>query len=156
MSTGLGIGQGMMVIGQVITAGCGNRLQLMVRQTAPEMLTGSRKGIIELILRIIHPVHFENLFQTSFIELAVMRHKRESLNLRGYLFPATHKKSIGITQCPKIELTKHETGRSPLRADDDTGHIAMHVIIVQTVFGSVHVYFFRFSSVTGTDAPAGR
>ena len=66
------------------------------------------------------------------------------------------KKSTGITQCPKIELTKHETGRSPLRADDDTGHIAMHVIIVQTVFGSVHVYFFRFSGVTGTDAPAGR
>ena len=63
------------------------------------------------------------------------------------------KKSTGITQCPKIELTKHETGRSPLRADDDTGHIAMHVIIVQTVFGSVHVYFFRFSGVTGTDAP---
>ena len=26
------IGQRMMVIGQVITAGCGNRLQLMVRQ----------------------------------------------------------------------------------------------------------------------------
>ena len=66
------------------------------------------------------------------------------------------KKSTGITQCPKIELTKHETGRSPLRADDDTGHIAMHAIIVQTVFGSVHVYFFRFSGVTGTDAPAGR
>ena len=87
MGTGFGIGQGMMVIGQVITAGCGNRLQLMVRQTAAEMLTGCRKGIIELILRIIHPVHFENLFQTSFIELAVMRHKRESLNLRCNLLP---------------------------------------------------------------------
>ena len=81
MSTGLGIGQGMMVIGQVITAGCGNRLQLMVRQTAAEMLTGGRKCIIELILGIIHPVHFENLFQTSFIEPAVMRHKRNALNL---------------------------------------------------------------------------
>ena len=156
MGAGFGIGQGMMVTSQVITAGCGNRLQLMVRQTAAEMVTGGRKCIMELILGIIHPVHFENLFQTSFIEPAIMSHKRKSLNLRGYLFPATHKKSTGITRCPKIELTKHETGRSPLRADDDTGHIAMHVIIVQTVFGSVHVYFFRFSGVTGTDAPAGR
>ena len=134
MSTGFRIGQGMMVIGQVITAGCGNRLQLMVRQTAAEMVTGGRKCIMELILGIIHPVHFENFFQTSFIEPAVVSHKRKALNLRGYLFPATHKKSTGITRCPKIELTKHETGRSPLRADDDDGHIAMHVIIVQTVF----------------------
>lgn len=45
MGAGLSIGQGMMVIGQVITAGCGNRLQLMVRQTAAEMITGGRKGI---------------------------------------------------------------------------------------------------------------
>ena len=29
----------------------------------------------------------------------------------------------------------------------------MHVIIVQTIFGSVHEYFFSFSGVTGTDAP---
>ena len=92
MGTGLGIGQGMMVIGQVITAGCGNRLQLMVRQTAAEMLTGGRKCIIELILGIIHPVHFENLFQTSFIEPAVVSHKRKSFNLRGYLLPDTRKK----------------------------------------------------------------
>lgn len=92
MSTGLGIGQGMMVIGQVITTGCGNRLQLMVRQTAPEMLTGGRKCIIELILGIIHPVHFESLFQTSFIESAVVSHKRKALNLWGYLFPDTKKK----------------------------------------------------------------
>ena len=34
---GIGIGIGMMVTSQVITAGCGNRLQLMVRQTAAEM-----------------------------------------------------------------------------------------------------------------------
>ncbi len=81
MSAGIGIGQGMMVTSQVITAGCGNRLQLMVRQTAAEMLSGGRKCIIELILGIIHPVHFENLFQTSFIEPAVMRHKRNALNL---------------------------------------------------------------------------
>ena len=40
MGAGLSIGQGMVVIGQVITAGCGNRLQLMVWQTAAEMVTG--------------------------------------------------------------------------------------------------------------------
>ena len=89
MSTSLGIGQGMMVIGQVITAGCGNRLQLMVRQTASEMVTGGRKGIMELIFRIIHPIHPECRFQASFIEPAAVCHKREALNLRGYLFPDT-------------------------------------------------------------------
>jgi|GEM_PF-2498291 len=102
MGTGFGIGQSMMVIGQVITAGCGNRLQLMVRQTAAEMLTGCRKGIIELILRIIHPVHFENLFQTAFIELAVMRHKRKSFNLRGYLLPDTRKKAPELPSAQKL------------------------------------------------------
>lgn len=91
MGTCFGIGQGMMVIGQVITAGCGNRLQLMVRQTAAEMITGGRKCIIEFILRIIHPVHFENLSQTSFIEPAVVRHERKALNLRSYLLPDIRK-----------------------------------------------------------------
>ena len=89
MSAGFRIGQSMMVIGQVITAGCGNRLQLMVRQTAAEMVTGGRKGIMELIFRIIHPIHPECRFQASFIEPAVVSHKRKSLNLRGYLFPDT-------------------------------------------------------------------
>ena len=101
MGTGFRIGQGMMVIGQVITAGCGNCLQLMVRQTAAEMITGGRKCIMELILGIIHLIHFENLFQTSFIEPAVMRHKREALNLRGYLLPATHKKKHRNYPVPK-------------------------------------------------------
>ena len=102
MGTGLGIGQGMMVIGQVITAGCGNRLQLMVRQTAAEMLTGGRKCIIELILGIIHPVHFENLFQTSFIEPAVVSHKRKYFNLWGYLFPDTQKKAPELPSAQKL------------------------------------------------------
>lgn len=91
MGAGLCIGQGMVVIGQVITAGCGNRLQLMVRQTAAEMITGGRKGIMELILRIIHLIHFENLSQTPFIEPAVVRHKRKALNLRSYLLPDIRK-----------------------------------------------------------------
>ena len=89
MSAGFRIGQGMMVTSQVITAGCGNRLQLMVRQTAAEMVTGGRKCIMELIFRIIHPIHPECRFQASFIEPAVVCHKREALNLRGYLFPDT-------------------------------------------------------------------
>ena len=42
---------------------------------------------------------------------------------------------------------------SPLRANDDAGHVAIHIVIVQTVFGSVHEYFFRFSCIAGTDAP---
>ena len=92
MVTGFGIGQGMMVTSQVITAGCGNRLQLMVRQTAAEMVTGGRKGIMELILGIIHLIHPENRSQASFIEPAVVSHKRKSFNLRGYLFPDAQKK----------------------------------------------------------------
>ena len=102
MSTGFRIGQGMMVIGQVITAGCGNRLQLMVRQTAAEILTGGRKCIIELILGIIHLIHPENLFQTSFIEPAVVCHKREALNLRGYLLPDIRKKAPELPSAQKL------------------------------------------------------
>ena len=102
MSTSLGIGQGMMVIGQVITAGCGNRLQLMVRQTAAEMVTGGRKCIMELILGIIHLIHSENLLQTSFIEPAVVSHKRKALNLWGYPFPDTQKKAPELPSAQKL------------------------------------------------------
>ena len=101
MGTGLGIGQGMMVTGQVITPGCGNRLQLMVRQTAAEMVTGGRKGIMELIFRIIHPIHLEFRFQASFIEPAVVCHKREALNHRGYLLPDT-KKALEFPSAQKL------------------------------------------------------
>ena len=102
MGTGFGIGQGMMVTSQVITAGCGNRLQLMVRQTAAEMVTGGRKCIMELILGIIHLIHSENLFQTSFIEPAVVSHKRKSFNLRGYLLPDTQKKALELPSAQKL------------------------------------------------------
>ena len=63
------------------------------------------------------------------------------------------KKSTGIPQCLKIELTNYVTVNSPLGANDDVGHVAIHIIIVQTVFGSVHEYFFRLSCIAGTDAP---
>ena len=102
MGAGFRIGQGMMVIGQVITAGCGNRLQLMVRQIAAEMVTGGRKCIMELILGIIHLIHPENRSQASFIEPAVVSHKRKSLNPRGYLLPDTQKKAPELPSAQKL------------------------------------------------------
>ena len=42
MGTGLCVGEGVVVIGQIIAAGRCNRLQLVIRQTVAKMLTGGR------------------------------------------------------------------------------------------------------------------
>ena len=73
MGASLSIGQGVVMIGQVITTGRCHCLQLVIRQTAAVMPTRSRKCIIKLIVRVIHLIYPKNFFQASFIESAVVR-----------------------------------------------------------------------------------
>ena len=51
---------------------CGNRLELMIGQLASEMLLRGRQRIIELIIRVIHLVHLENIFQAAFLKTCIM------------------------------------------------------------------------------------
>ena len=72
-SAGLCIRKGVMVVHEVISAGCCDGLQLMVRKLAAEMLSGSRQGVVELIIGIVHLIDTEHGLETSFIETGVVR-----------------------------------------------------------------------------------
>ena len=106
MGTCLGIGEGMVVIGQVIAAGSCDRLQLVIRQTAAVMLAGCGQGIIELIVRVIHLIYSENFFQASFIELAIMGNEGKALNHRGDSLPDIwkHRSVISILLRKTMDL----------------------------------------------------
>lgn len=75
MGTGFRVSQGMVVGGQVIAAGGRHGLQLAVRQSASVMLTGSCEGVVKLIVRIVHLIYPEHLFQASLVEGAIVGNK---------------------------------------------------------------------------------
>ena len=65
-----------MVVHEVIAAGCGDGLELMVRKTAAEMASGSSEGVVELIVGIVHLIHPEDSLETPFVETGVMSNQR--------------------------------------------------------------------------------
>lgn len=87
MRTGLRVGQGVVVIDEVIAAGRSYGMQLVVGQAVTEMTAGCCQCIKKHIIRVVHLIHPEHLFQAAFIETAVMRHKRKALNHRGDFLP---------------------------------------------------------------------
>ena len=87
MRTGLRVGQGVVVIDEVIAAGRSYGMQLVVGQAVTEMTAGCCQRIEKHIIRVVHLIHPEHLFQAAFIETAVMRHERKPFNHRGDLLP---------------------------------------------------------------------
>ena len=74
MGTGLGIGQGVMVILQIIPTSCSDSLELMVGKQAPKMLPGGSQCVMELVVRIIHLVYLKDFFQTALVKVAIVSH----------------------------------------------------------------------------------
>ena len=74
-SAGLGIRKGVMVVHEVISAGCRDGLELMVGEPAAEVTSGSREGVVELIVGIVHLIDTEHGLETSFVETGVMSHQ---------------------------------------------------------------------------------
>ena len=85
------IRQSVMMIRQIVAASSRYRLELVIRQTVAEMAAGSGQRIEELVIRVVHLVNSEHLFETAFIEGTVVRHKRQALDHRGYLLPHVRK-----------------------------------------------------------------
>ena len=89
MGAGFGVGQGVVMILEVVAACCGDSLELMVWQPMAEMTPRGGAGVVERIVRIVHLVDLEDLFQTSFVEGTVVRHERQAfyhwLNLLPYI-----------------------------------------------------------------------
>lgn len=139
MRTGLGVGQGVMMVRQVETAGSGHGLQLMVWEAAAESPPGRGQGVEEAIVRIIHLVHLEYCFQATLVETAVMRHQRQALQERSNLLPYIRedRSPVGILRTEPVHppaeplvvfrLRMYETvvGIYDLpSADDDDPHAA--------------------------------
>ena len=76
-----------MVVHEVISAGCRNGLELMVRKTAAEVSSGSREGVVELIVRVVHLIDTEHGLEAPFVETGIVRNLRESIDERFYLLP---------------------------------------------------------------------
>ena len=53
--------------------------------------TRHTKGVVELVVRIIHLITTEYCLQAAFIEGSIMSHKGQALNQRLYLFPYLRK-----------------------------------------------------------------
>lgn len=70
----LGIRKGVMVVQEVIAAGGGDGLELMVGKTAAEMLSGCCQGIVEFIVGIVHLIDPEYGLQASLVETGIVRH----------------------------------------------------------------------------------
>ena len=86
-SAGLCIRKGVMVVHEVISAGCGDGLELMVRKPAAEVTSGSREGVVELVVGIVHLIDTEYGLEASFVETGVVRNEGEALDERFNLLP---------------------------------------------------------------------
>ena len=72
-SAGLCIRKGVMVVLQLISAGCCDGLELMVGEPAAEMPSGSREGVVELIVGIVHLIDTEHGLEAALVETGVVR-----------------------------------------------------------------------------------
>ena len=62
-----------MVVHEVIAAGGSDGLELMVRKTAAEVASGSREGVVELIVGIVHLIDTEHGLEAPFVETGIVR-----------------------------------------------------------------------------------
>ena len=68
----LGIGQGVVMVMEVITTGGGNCVKLVIGQRMAELSAGCSKCIVKAVIWIVHLIDLEHSFQTSFIEAGIV------------------------------------------------------------------------------------
>ena len=61
---------------EVVAAGSCNGMELVIGQRMAELSAGCCKGIVEVVVRIVHLIDPEHSLQTSFIEAGIVGHKR--------------------------------------------------------------------------------
>ena len=77
----------MVMVRQVVAAGGGDGLELVVGKGVTEVPTGGGKGIKELIVRVVHLIDTKHGFQTSLVKRLIVSHKWQTINQRFYLLP---------------------------------------------------------------------
>ena len=84
---GLCIGQGVVMLRKVVTAGCGNGLELMVGQAGTKVMAGGGQRVKKPIIRIVHLIDPEHLSQTALVKTGIVGDKGQTFNHRRYLLP---------------------------------------------------------------------
>lgn len=77
----------MVMLNEIVSACCGYCLELVVRETVPEMPAGSTKGIEENVIWIIHTVHPEYRLEAALVETGVVGDQRQALDKRLDFLP---------------------------------------------------------------------
>ena len=76
-----------MVVRELVTAGSGDGLKLMVWEPLSIIPSRCRQGIMELIVRVVHLIDAKYLLETSLVKSAVVGYERKSLDERTGFFP---------------------------------------------------------------------
>ena len=84
--TGFGIGEGVMMVLQLIATGGSNGVELMIRQMG-KLASGRAQGVEKLIFGIVHLIDTEGCTETSFVEGLVVGNKGKPLDEWFYLCP---------------------------------------------------------------------
>ena len=83
MGAGFGVGEGVVMMPQVVAASGGDGLELVVFQRPAEASPRCRQGIVEHVVGIVHLVDPEHGFQTRLVEACIVGHEWKALDQRG-------------------------------------------------------------------------
>lgn len=97
---GFGIGQGVMMVHEVIAAGGCHCLQLVVWETMPEVPAGGGEGVLEFVVGVVHLIYAERGLQATLVEAGVVCHQGKALDEWGNFLPhiGEHGCSVGIVR----------------------------------------------------------
>ena len=87
LRAGLGVGQGMVVAAQVVSAAQGHGRQPVVGQRLAEGASRGSAGAVERVSGILHAVAGEHGLQAALVEGTVVGHQRQPLYQRGDVRP---------------------------------------------------------------------
>ena len=96
----------MVVVLEVVAAGGSDGGETVVGQEAAEMAAGGGKGVVELVVRVVHTIYLESGFETTLVETGVVRHERQPLYERLDFLPHTwkHRSILGVIRTQPVDL----------------------------------------------------
>ena len=116
----LGVGQGMVVAGEVISAGGGHSLELVIGKSMAEVPAGCGEGIIEDIVRIIHLIYPVRRFEATFVKTCVVCHQGITFQQRMNLLPnlREHRRILCVLRPQAMHLAAEPLVIFRLRVDE--------------------------------------
>ena len=90
---------------QIVAAGGGDGLQLMVFKDMTETAARGGQGIVEAVVRIVHLIDPEDGLQATFVKAGVVGHQGQAFDPRGDLPPDLRKdrRLVGIRRTQAVD-----------------------------------------------------